>query len=186
MQGYPPPGGYGPPAGPPGYGAPPGGYGPPPGGYGPPPGGGFTPPPGGGFGGPPNPSKAQGMVSGPAIGLIVTAIIGILWQLVSFLMNLLGTGIGAMATAGGDSSGVGSLFSGVVGLVFNVIWFLMGGLVIFGAIKMKNLQSYSLAMAASVVAALPCTSPCCFLGLPIGIWAIVMLMNQEVKGSFTG
>lgn len=126
------------------------------------------------------------MVAGPAIGLIVTAIIGMLWQLVSVLMNLLGTGIGAFAAASGDSGGAGSLFSGVLGLVFNVIWLLMGGLVIFGALKMKNLQSYGLAMAAAVIAALPCTSPCCFLGLPIGIWAIVVLLNQEVKGSFQG
>ncbi len=123
-------------------------------------------------------------MTGPAIGLIITAIIGMLWQLVSAALNMLGTGLGGVAAASGDSGAMGTLFSGVIGLVFNVIWLLMGGVVIFGAIKMKALQSYGLALTAAILAALPCTSPCCFLGLPIGIWAIVVLMNQDVKAAF--
>ena len=165
---YPPPGGYGPPPGG-------GGYGPPPG---PPPG--FPPagPPGGGGG------SAEGQVTAPAIGLIVTAIIGVLWQIAALLMNLLGTGLGVMGAAGGAEGGVGTIFSGVIGMALNVIQLLMGGIVLFGGIKMKSLQSYGLAMAGAVLAAIPCTSPCCFLGLPIGIWAIVVLMNQQVKSAF--
>lgn len=125
------------------------------------------------------------MVSGPAIGLIVTGIIGILFQLVSILLRLLGMGISGVAAASGDSSGFAGLMSGVVGLIFSIIWLLMGAVVIFGAMKMKSLQSYGLAFAGAVLAALPCTSPCCFIGLPIGIWAIVVLLNDEVKRSFT-
>jgi hypothetical protein len=51
---------------------------------------------------------------------------------------------------------------------------------------MLKLQNHSLAMAASVIAAipLPCVSPCCLIGLPIGIWAIVVLMKPEVKSAF--
>ena len=30
----------------------------------------------------------------------------------------------------------------------------------------------------------PCISPCCLVGLPIGIWALVVLNKPEVKGSF--
>src|SRR5688572_29302837 len=167
---YPPPGGYGPPPGPP-PGPPGGGYGPPPGGYGGPPGGA-------------NPAAAQSQVSAPAIGLIVTAIIGALYQIAMLLMNLLGTGLGAVAAAGGDSGGVGSIMGGVVGMVWQAICLLMSGLVLFGALKMQKLQSYGLAMAGAVIAAIPCTSPCCFLGLPLGIWAIVVLMNAQVKASF--
>ena len=90
------------------------------------------------------------------------------------------------ATASGSSGGMSSLFTGVIGLVFNVIWLLLSGLVIYGALKMKKLESYGLAMAAAVVAALPCTSPCCVLGLPLGIWAIAVLVNQDVKSAFRG
>jgi hypothetical protein len=128
--------------------------------------------------------NAEGMVGGPAIGLIVTGIVGILFQIASILMRLLGMGMSGVAVASGDSSGFAGLMSGVVGLIFSIVWLLMGAVVIFGALKMKSLQSYGLAFAAAVLAALPCTSPCCFIGLPIGIWAIVVLLNDEVKRSF--
>jgi hypothetical protein len=49
---------------------------------------------------------------------------------------------------------------------------------------MKNLQSYGLAMTASIVAMIPCISPCCILGLPFGIWALVILNRPEVKAAF--
>jgi hypothetical protein len=39
-------------------------------------------------------------------------------------------------------------------------------------------------MAASIIAMIPCVSPCCLLGLPIGIWALVVLMKPEVKSAF--
>jgi hypothetical protein len=31
---------------------------------------------------------------------------------------------------------------------------------------------------------IPCLSPCCCLGLPIGIWALVVLLDNNVKASF--
>jgi hypothetical protein len=41
------------------------------------------------------------------------------------------------------------------------------------------------AVIASVAAMLPCTvSCCCILGLPVGIWSLVVLMKPEVKQAF--
>ena len=37
---------------------------------------------------------------------------------------------------------------------------------------------------ASILAMIPCLSPCCLIGLPIGIWALVILMKPEVKAAF--
>lgn len=125
------------------------------------------------------------MVGAPAIGLIVTGIIGILFQVANILLNLLGMGMSGVAAASGDSGAVGGLMSGVLGLVYNGFACLMGGLVIFGALRMKALKGYGVALTGAIIAALPCTSPCCFLGLPLGIWAIVVLMNQDVKTSFS-
>ncbi|HOM17096.1 MAG TPA: hypothetical protein PLQ00_07185, partial [Thermoguttaceae bacterium] len=57
--------------------------------------------------------------------------------------------------------------------------------VLLGAIRMKNLQSYGFAMTAAILSIIPCTSPCCFLiGTPIGIWALVVLNDQTVKAAF--
>ena len=57
------------------------------------------------------------------------------------------------------------------GWVTNVLVLALSAVVIAGALKMKNLESYSLAMAASIIAMVPCFGPCCCFGLPVGIWS---------------
>jgi hypothetical protein len=49
---------------------------------------------------------------------------------------------------------------------------------------MQRLQMYGLAMTSSILAMIPCLSPCCLLGLPFGIWALVILNQDHVKQSF--
>ena len=49
---------------------------------------------------------------------------------------------------------------------------------------MKKLVNYRLAMVVSILALAPCISPCCLLGLPFGIWALVVLNKPEVKSAF--
>jgi hypothetical protein len=60
-------------------------------------------------------------------------------------------------------------------------------LTIFGGIRMRQLQSYGLAMTGGITAAIPCISclGCCGVGQIVGIWAIVVLMNEQVKRAFT-
>jgi hypothetical protein len=62
-----------------------------------------------------------------------------------------------------------------------------GGFVIFGAIQMKNLQMWGVSLAACIVAMIPYlySGPCCCLfGMPVGIWGLVVLLNQDVKAAF--
>jgi hypothetical protein len=76
------------------------------------------------------------------------------------------------------------MLSGPVGVVLGIIGILASVVILLGAMKMKKLESYGLAMAASIIAMIPCLSPCCLLGLPIGIWAVVVLSKPEVKSAF--
>ena len=57
---------------------------------------------------------------------------------------------------------------------------------IIGGIQMLRLRSYGLALFASILAAIPCIScsACCGLGEGIGIWALVVLLNPEVRAAF--
>ena len=50
---------------------------------------------------------------------------------------------------------------------------------------MQKLQNYQFALTASIVAMVPCISPCCVFGLPFGIWALVVLNKPEVKSQFS-
>jgi hypothetical protein len=55
---------------------------------------------------------------------------------------------------------------------------------LWGSIKMKQLQNYPLAMTTALLAIVPCTSPCCVLSIPFGIWALVVLTDPDVKNAF--
>lgn len=128
-----------------------------------------------------NRAAAMDQLKGPAISLMVTACIGAAFQVLGLLMNLMGAGMGAMARSG---RGMPNMLSGGIGAVFNVIGLIMAVVVFMGASKMKNAESYGFAMAAAIIAMIPCLGPCCLLGLPLGIWALVVLMKPEVKAAF--
>lgn len=127
-------------------------------------------------------ASATDQVNGPAIGLIITAVLGFLVQLAALLINVLGVSFGAMQSRRGDAWM--NMFSGTVGIASSIITMLIAGLILFGALKMKKLESYGWAITASILALAPCISPCCLVGLPIGIWALVVLSKAEVKSAF--
>jgi hypothetical protein len=58
-------------------------------------------------------------------------------------------------------------------------------LVVVGAVKMRALQTYGLAMTSAILSIVPlCVNECCCM-LPFGIWALVVLLNGEVKQGFS-
>lgn len=128
------------------------------------------------------PAAAVSQVQGPAIGLIVTAILGFIAQVAGLLMNILGVSMGAMQS--GRQEAWMNMFSGGLGIASSIFAMAIAGLILYGALKMKKLESYGWAMTASIIAMVPCFSPCCLIGLPIGIWALVVLSKPEVKGAF--
>ena len=42
-----------------------------------------------------------------------------------------------------------------------------------------------LAYAAVIMSMIPCTGSCCYLNIGVGIWALVVLADDNVKASFT-
>jgi hypothetical protein len=138
------------------------------------------------YGGP-NRAMAAAKVNAPAIGLMATAGIGILLQLLSLVLNVLGTGINMASMAGqsGTPDAVANMMGGTMGVIGSIMGILIGGLILFGAMKMRQLNNWGLALASSILAMIPCLSPCCCLGLPIGIWALVVLLDNNVKASFS-
>ena len=121
-------------------------------------------------------------VNGPAIGLMCSAGLGFLYHGISLLSLLLGHRT-IMPMSGGYGHAMVSFGSRGFGAGMAAVGLLMGAVVLFGALKMKNLENYGLAMAASIIAMIPCVSPCRLLGLPMGIWAVVGLSKPEVKSA---
>jgi hypothetical protein len=56
-------------------------------------------------------------------------------------------------------------------------------LMILGGRKMRQLETYGLAVLAAVVALLP-TGPAWIISFPIGIWALLVLAGPEVRSAF--
>ena len=64
------------------------------------------------------------------------------------------------------------------------VYFIGGLIAVFGGTAMARGKSYATAFSASVMACVPCFSPCIVLGIPFGIWAIIALRNPETKRFF--
>jgi hypothetical protein len=122
------------------------------------------------------------IVNGPAIGLIVVGVLDLLFAVARFGLFAAGINpLSGMSTA--NPQWVTGLI-GLAGVAGSLLGLLCGSLILFGGIKMRSLQSYGLCMTASILAMVPCTSGCCLIGLPVGIWALVVLSKPEVKNSF--
>ena len=57
-------------------------------------------------------------------------------------------------------------------------------LLAWGAISMVRQGSYVWAMTVCILALIPSLGPCYFLGIPIGLWGILVLRKPEVRSSF--
>ena len=150
-----------------------------------------TPPPlaGSGPGAETGRAAALALVRGPAIGLKVTAILGLALVAIGLVVNLLTLSGVHLGMGGINDPQMEKLFSslgGGLGLVQDIIGAVVGGVVLLGAAKMQQLQNHQFAVTAAVVAMIPCISPCCVFGLPTGIWALVTLNKPEVKSQFGG
>lgn len=73
----------------------------------------------------------------------------------------------------------GSLSSiqGILALTF-------GTFILIGAVKMRRLKSRGWAIAACVLSLIPGFSPCCLVGLPLGVWGLMTVNDAEVKAAF--
>jgi hypothetical protein len=129
---------------------------------------------------------AEQAIKGPAIALMVTAGLGI-------AISLLGL---AMAVAGANTPppmpGLDPEFVhyftkfayGPVGIGSKILSLAVSIFLLYGALQMQKLNRHGLAMATAIIAMIPCFNACCVLGLPFGIWALVVLSKPEVKSQF--
>ena len=129
------------------------------------------------------PSDASRQVSGPATGLMVTGIIGAFFAALALIASIVGMSF-APFIRDEIPERYAEFWEGSVGAASSVIEIAVAAFIIFAALKMRELRQWELSLAAAIVAMIPCISPCCILGLPIGIWALVVLLRPEVKQAF--
>ena len=125
----------------------------------------------------------------PAVGLMVAAaldvavsILGIFWNLAAHVS------VGRMlpeVARGCPPCWATGLFPMGFGVGLFGLALLIDAAIIYGAVKMKRHESYGWALAAAILALIPCfSSPCCCLGIPFGVWALVVLLSTEGRRAF--
>ena len=125
----------------------------------------------------------RSQVASPSVGLLVTGIVGAISALGGLLTFGVGMGLSSFWMDELPES-ISELYEGAFAIGSSFVGLLVAGFIIFAALKMKDQEQWGLAVAASVLAMIPCISPCCIIGLPIGIWCLVVLMRPEVKDAF--
>lgn len=68
-------------------------------------------------------------------------------------------------------------------IIFGALVFVSSCVMVYGGVQMTRGRSYGLCVFAAVLALLP--SGCWILSLPMGIWAIVVLLDNNVKAQFS-
>jgi hypothetical protein len=128
--------------------------------------------------------RARSAVFAPAICLIVVGALGIALAGAGLAINLGGLTLFAPEEKEDDGSGkvqwVSSQARSIRGSITALCW---GLAVLGGGIQMKNLKGYKSVMTSCILAMLPC-NPCCFLGIPFGIWGLVAINRWDVKREF--
>jgi tRNA A-37 threonylcarbamoyl transferase component Bud32 len=116
--------------------------------------------------------QARQLVQGPGIGLLITAMLnGLVVIGIALVMAYKMLGFG----------------SGTTIVVVPLLVALLAGLacssfIIFAALKMMRLESYRLAIVASILAIF--LLPSNLIGLAIGIWSLVVLSREDVRRAF--
>lgn len=132
--------------------------------------------------------KARQMVQGPATGLMVTGILCGILAVVGLIGNLFGGGI--QPPPGGVPPEMQPFFDmmaqmqGPVAIISTLFGLAVSGLAVFAAQKLRALEGFVLTVVTVALLMIPCTSPCCCIGIPVGIWILVVLFKPEVKSAF--
>ena len=111
----------------------------------------------------PNRNEMVSKVKGPALALMIVAGITFFLEILSILANLFGI---SFMSAGDMSQFEGMegmewlapLMSGTFTIVMGIFTLIGAALIFYGAVKMKDLQGYGLAMTAAILALVPCFS----------------------------
>lgn len=146
-------------------------------------------------------ADALNRLNGPSIALIALGALEALYSLVGIASALVRLVTGSTPQGFPDLGEFGQQFSGeeqqqildvskalggTLGIFASFMTLFAAVVILAGGVKMRSGEMYGLSVAAAVVACLPCVTPCCCccLGMPVGIWALIVLLDPHVKDAF--
>lgn len=120
----------------------------------------------------------------PAIFLIIVGVLGLL----ASLYGCINAAVSPPPAVPPDApEALKAFIEGSVGPVavgMQAFFILFNAFIIFGAVQMLRVKSWPLSLASSIAATINCGTCCFILGIPVGIWSIVILSMTDVKDAF--
>ena len=125
----------------------------------------------------------QQLTKGPGIALIVVASISILMLSLALIIDVI---LAFMLFSGGNQ--IPNAEAEQVQLLVRAIWsfviLVASCFCLWSGINMVRVRGYGICRFGAILAVVPCVGPCCLIGIPFGIWALVVLSKPEVRASF--
>src|SRR5688572_8849455 len=127
-------------------------------------------------------------VGPPGIALALFGLGSIAYHLLVGLVVLASSLSVVLALLGGDSTAgdfQAFLWSTGWQLIGLTVGFFASFLVAFAGLRLRSARSAGLVYLGALAAMVPCcVSCCCLLGLPIGLWVMVVMQDEQVKAAF--
>ena len=124
-------------------------------------------------------------VNGPAMSLMIVSGLWLLMVFASIAFNVYLFASGAIDQLPDPPGGTVTKETQVaIRLIWAIVLLVCNLVILFGAIQMRQLSNYSLAKWSASLAVVPCVGPCYLLGMPFGIWALVVLNKPEIQREF--
>ena len=120
----------------------------------------------------------------PAIGLIIVGVLNALSGLVLILGRIASIVKGREPVITDEDRRLGYMFAIIFFPIVSLISIVASPIIVFGGIQMLRARRYFVALSAAILALFPVTSVCCIPGIPIAIWALIVLRHPEVRASF--
>ncbi len=126
--------------------------------------------------------SARDAVKWPAIGLIACGLVNLLGLVVVFVGVVVPI-LGSPQVADGTPTTATPRVVILVPFLACVAGSILGGPILLGGVRMLQLHGRTAALLAAVLAMLP-VAPGAVLGLPAGLWALLVLTRREIAAAF--
>ena len=117
----------------------------------------------------------------PATGLIIVGALNAMSGVLLILGRIASLVNGPQREITNEARRLGYLTAIIFIPLVSLISILAAPVIIYGGIQMLKARRYSIALLAATLALVPLSSICCIPGIPIGIWALIVLRDPEVR-----
>ncbi len=120
----------------------------------------------------------------PGIALIVLGTLNALTAVVLILGRLINVIKGTDRVITDEARRLGYETANVFFPLVSLISLAAAPIIVFGGVQMLRGRRYPIALMAAILALIPLSSVCCIAGIPLGLWALIVLRQPEVKSFF--